>query len=66
MKFYQCEHCGNLAVKLTDSGVPLVCCGQEVFWIAGMRIGESARVTPESRRLLLVELIRDTAGISGT
>lgn len=27
MKFYQCEHCGNLAVKLTDSGVPMVCCG---------------------------------------
>lgn len=46
--------------------IPLVCCGQEVFWIAGMRIGESARVTPESRRLLLVELIRHTAGISGT
>ena len=25
MKFYQCEHYGNLAVKLTDSGVPMVC-----------------------------------------
>ncbi len=28
MKFYQCDHCGNQAVKLRDSGVPLVCCGQ--------------------------------------
>lgn len=28
MKFYQCDHCGNRAVKLLDSGVPLVCCGQ--------------------------------------
>ena len=27
MKFYQCEHCSNVAVKLTDSGVPMVCCG---------------------------------------
>ena len=28
MKFYQCDHCGDQAVKLLDSGVPLVCCGQ--------------------------------------
>lgn len=28
MKFYQCDHCGNQAVKLLDSGVPMVCCGQ--------------------------------------
>lgn len=28
MKFYQCSHCGNQAVKFLDSGVPLVCCGQ--------------------------------------
>ena len=27
MKFYQCAHCGNLAVKLHDSGVSMVCCG---------------------------------------
>lgn len=28
MKFYRCEHCGNIIVKLHDSGVPVVCCGQ--------------------------------------
>ena len=28
MKFYKCAHCGNVAVKLVDSSVPLVCCGQ--------------------------------------
>lgn len=43
--------------------IPLVCRGREVLWIAGMRIGESARVTPESQRLLLVELTEDTQGI---
>ena len=25
-----CEHCGNIAVKFTDAGVPLVCCGQKM------------------------------------
>ncbi len=28
MKFYRCEHCGNIIMKLNDSGVPVVCCGQ--------------------------------------
>ncbi len=26
--FYRCPHCGNVAWKLFDAGVPLVCCGQ--------------------------------------
>ena len=28
MKFYRCEHCGNIIMKVNDSGVPVVCCGQ--------------------------------------
>ena len=28
MKFYKCEHCGNVITKLNDSGVPVVCCGE--------------------------------------
>lgn len=28
MKFYRCEHCGNIVIKLHDAGVPVVCCGQ--------------------------------------
>ncbi len=28
MKFYRCEHCGNIITKVNDSGVPVVCCGQ--------------------------------------
>lgn len=29
-KFYICEHCGNIAEKITDKKVPLVCCGQKM------------------------------------
>ncbi len=27
-KFYVCEVCGNIAGKVNDAGVPLVCCGR--------------------------------------
>lgn len=30
IEFYRCSHCGNIAVKLVDSGVPLVCCGEKM------------------------------------
>ena len=30
IEFYVCEHCGNVAVKVVDSGVPLVCCGERM------------------------------------
>ena len=28
VKLYKCAHCGNIAIKVVDSGVPLVCCGE--------------------------------------
>ena len=28
--FYICKHCGSIAMKPVDSGVPLVCCGEEM------------------------------------
>ena len=28
LEFYKCAHCGNIAIKVVDSGVPLVCCGE--------------------------------------
>ena len=28
MKFYRCEHCGNVITHFVDSGVPVVCCGE--------------------------------------
>ncbi len=30
VKFYKCMHCGNIALKVVDKGVPLVCCGEKM------------------------------------
>ena len=32
-KFYRCRHCGNVIVKLVDSNVPVVCCGEQMEWL---------------------------------
>ena len=29
-KFYKCPHCGNVIMKVVDSKVPVVCCGQKM------------------------------------
>lgn len=29
-KFYICEKCGNIIAMVNDSGMPIVCCGQEM------------------------------------
>jgi superoxide reductase len=30
MKFYVCKHCGNIIAYVKSSGVPVVCCGDEM------------------------------------
>lgn len=30
MKFFLCEHCGNIVEMVNDSGVNVVCCGQKM------------------------------------
>ncbi len=30
VKFFKCEHCGNVAVKVVDKGVPVKCCGESM------------------------------------
>lgn len=30
LQFYKCLHCGNIAIKPFDTGVPLVCCGEKM------------------------------------
>ena len=30
MKFYICEHCGNMVAMVKDSGAPVMCCGQKM------------------------------------
>ena len=43
VKFYRCPMCGNIIVKVKDSGVPVVCCGapmQELVPNTGDGAGE--------------------------
>lgn len=30
VKFYICEHCGNIITKIRDKKVPVMCCGQKM------------------------------------
>ena len=30
MKYFVCEHCGNIVEMVNDSGVPVVCCGEKM------------------------------------
>ena len=30
MKFFICEHCGNIIAMVRDRGVPVMCCGQKM------------------------------------
>ena len=30
MKFYRCDHCGNLITFVHSAGVPVMCCGQKM------------------------------------
>ena len=30
-KFYLCKHCGNLVGMINNSGVPIICCGEEMM-----------------------------------
>ena len=43
-KFYICKHCGNIIVKIKDSSVPVVCCGEPMSEIVpGVTGGREAR-----------------------
>jgi len=33
-KFYICEHCGNLIGLIRDTGAPLMCCGDDMTYLA--------------------------------
>lgn len=30
IKFFKCQHCGNVIVKLVDKNVPVSCCGEKM------------------------------------
>ena len=41
-KFYKCAHCGNVIVKMVDSGVPVVCCGEKMMELEANTVDASA------------------------
>ena len=48
VKFYKCEHCGNIALKVVDAGVPMVCCGEKmVELVAGSVDAAREKHVPE-------------------
>ena len=30
VKFYRCNHCGNIVMMVHDSKVPMMCCGEKM------------------------------------
>ena len=41
-KFYFCTHCHNLVEKINDSGVPIVCCGEDMIELTGNTVDAAA------------------------
>ena len=42
MKFYVCEHCGNIMTLVKDTGVPVMCCGQKMTLLVPGTVEASA------------------------
>lgn len=56
LKLYKCAHCGNIAYKVVDKGVPLVCCGE--------KMGELIANTSDGAYEKHVPAIETTEGIT--
>ena len=51
-KFFLCEHCGNLAMLIRASGVPMVCCGDRMTeLVAGASDGAAEKHVPVLSRV---------------
>ncbi len=47
MKFYICEHCGNIIAMIRDCGAPVYCCGEKMKEIrAGITDGAGEKHIP--------------------
>lgn len=55
VKFYRCAHCGNVITKLTDSGVPVVCCGESM----GELIANTNDVAATEKHVPVVEVANE-------
>ncbi len=50
MKFYICEHCGNIVTKLTDANVPVSCCGEHMKELV---VGQKEASTEKHRPVII-------------
>ena len=41
-KFYKCNHCGNVIMKVVDKGVPVECCGEKMEELVANTVDASA------------------------
>ena len=60
-KFYKCNHCGNVIVKVVDAGVPVVCCGEKMVELVPNTVDASGEkhlpvVTPIENNSIKVEV----------
>lgn len=40
-KFFRCSHCGNIIMKVEESGVPVICCGEPMRELIGGTVDAS-------------------------
>ena len=57
-KFYICKHCGNIISYIENSGVPVICCGEEMAeLIAGVSEGANEKHVKD------VKLVGNNVGV---
>ena len=59
MKYFVCEHCGNIVEMVNDSGVPVVCCGEKMEALAPNTVEASSE-----KHLPVVTVENDTVHVN--
>ena len=52
IKFYFCDHCKNVAIKVVDHKVPLFCCGEKMTELVPGTVDASSRIYGKKRDCL--------------
>ena len=60
-KFFKCNHCGNVIVKVVDAGVSVMCCGEKMVELVPNTVDASGEkhlpvVTPLENNSIKVEV----------
>lgn len=59
IKFYICEKCGNIAMKVVDAGVPMMCCGQKMTELAANSVDAA-----QEKHVPVIERVGDIVTVS--